>query len=218
MGVTKRGNGVDPQRDITFSSFEWMPPCAESRGRPWLAVDVLGIKDSKFKHRVTRMVVCRRHRWDECGRGKDAACAYDAVLALWEATMHEVTVAERSYRGGCTVAFFRNEAGEPWCTRDTQKLAWKIGALVGFAECDVGGKAFRIGGATDMREVYGAQAQLLIKERGRWSSDVAQLYQRALLSAQLDVSVGMAEAVSRDLEEALVGWTQPATYYTVSGG
>ena len=69
-----------------------------------------------------------------------------------------------------------------------------------------------------MREVYGAQAQLLIKERGRWSSDVAQLYQRALLSAQLDISVGMAAAVSRDLEEALVGWTQPATYYTLSGG
>ena len=87
---------------------------------------------------------------------------------------------------------------------------------VGFDPNEVGGKAFRVGGATDMRDVHGGHAQLLIKERGRWASDVAQLYQRALLSAQLDSSAGMAAAESRDLEEALTGWTQPATYYTLA--
>ena len=216
VGVTKRGNKLDPARDITFSSFEWMAPCAESRLRPWLAVDVLGIKDSNFKNKVVRMLVCRRHRWEECPRGGDPACAYDAVLALWEATMHTVALAERQYRGGCARAFFINEKGEPWCTRDSQHLAQKIGACVGFDPNEVGGKAFRIGGATDMRDVHGGHAQLLIKERGRWASDVAQLYQRALLSAQLDSSAGMAAAESRDLEEALAGWSQPATYYTLA--
>ena len=85
--------------------------------------------------------------------------------------------------------------------------------MLGIAPDEVGGKAFRIGGATDLREVHGDGAQRLIKERGRWASDVAQLYQRALLRTQLDSSAGAGAAVGRDLEEALQGWVQPAVYY-----
>ena len=98
------------------------------------------------------------------------------------------------------------------------ELVKRVARALGFDPAEFGAHSPRIGGATDLRDAFRESSQRRIKERGRWASDVAQLYQRALLSAQLDVSVGMAEAVSRDLEEALVGWTQPATYYTVSGG
>ena len=79
----------------------------------------------------------------------------------------------------------------------------------------VRGKSVRIGGATDLREIHGAGAQFLIKERGRWGSDVAQLYQRSLLQAQLDLSVGMGAAHTRDMEEMVKDWVQPARYFAI---
>ena len=36
-------------------------------------------------------------------------------------------------------------------------------------------------GATDLREVLGDASAALVKKRGRWASDVAEVYQRALL-------------------------------------
>lgn len=217
VGVTKRGASFDAARDISWSSFDWHEPCAESRGRPWLIVDVVGIKDSNYRNRVTCMPICRRHSWDECALGDDPACAYDALFMLWMERRGRVTAGERAYRGGSVTPFFVSEGGGPWCTRDTQDLAVELGSRLGFAASEVGGKAFRIGGATDLREVHGGGAQLLIKERGRWASDVAQLYQRALLRTQLDASAGAADADGRDMEEALTGWVQPAAYYVVGG-
>jgi hypothetical protein len=46
----------------------------------------------------------------------------------------------------------------------------------------VGGKLFRIGGATDVRDVLGAAAERTLKDRGRWGSDVAYVYGRMLAS------------------------------------
>ena len=214
-GVAKRGTPVDPKRNITFSSFDWREPCDESRGRPWLLLDVVGIKDTQFKNRVTPMPICRRHTWEDCGVGEDPLCAYDALLRVWRETEGRIPPSERVYHGGSETAFFRNEAGEVWSTRDSQQLAKEIAAWAGLPPDECGGKAFRIGGATDLREVHGAGAQFLIKERGRWGSDVAQLYQRSLLQAQLDLSVGMGVAHTRDMEEMVKDWVQPARYYAV---
>jgi hypothetical protein len=180
-----------------------------------VVVDIVGIKDSTYKHRVTCMPICRRHTFEQCGVGGDAACAYDALRASWVARQHTVEHSERTYRGGSRTAFFITAEGRPWCTRDSQQLAEEVGAFIGFSPSELGGKAFRIGGATDLREVHGLGAQQIVKGRGRWASDVAQLYQRALLQEQLDVSAGAADACGRDMEEALDGWVQPAAYYAV---
>ena len=216
-GVTKRSTPVDPKRDITFSSFEWREPCEESRGRPWLLLDIVGIKDTQYKNRVTPMPICRRHTWEECSFGEDPLCPYDALLRVWRASEGAVPAAERVYHGGSSTPFFIGEAGGVWCTKDSQALAREIAAWLGFPPDEFGGKAFRIGGATDLREIHGAGAQLLIKERGRWGSDVAQLYQRGLLRVQLDVSAGMGDAHTRDMEEMVKDWVQPAHYFAVGG-
>eukprot|EP00965_Chrysotila_dentata_P058255 1931704-Pleurochrysis_carterae.AAC.1 len=50
------------------------------------------------------------------------------------------------------------------------------------------GKCWRIGGATDLRDRLGDASKATIKQRGRWPSDVALVYQRALLDHQLDAS------------------------------
>ena len=67
-----------------------------------------------------------------------------------------------------------------------------------------------MGGATDIRDRLGASAINTIKQRGRWWSDIAFIYQRALVSEHLQLSADMAEAASRDLEALCGGWAQGA--------
>ena len=87
-----------------------------------------------------------------------------------------------------------------------------MGLRLGMEPKHLGGKSFRIGGATDMREALGEGSKETIKQRGRWATDVAEVYQRALISSHLDASVAMGSArASRDLEEFCNGsWAQPA--------
>ena len=89
-----------------------------------------------------------------------------------------------------------------------------MGAMLGFPPEEMGGKFARIGGATDMREWIGDNSQSLIRERGRWASDVAAIYQRALLKSHLRASVGVGGLTipSRDMEALVKGWTQPSTF------
>jgi hypothetical protein len=84
---------------------------------------------------------------------------------------------------------------------------------LGIAPAEVGAKAFHIGGATDMQSYAGTETGAkLIKQRGRWSSDTAEVYQRALAEAHLDVSAGMGDVQGRELEALVDGWAQPAQF------
>lgn len=216
LGVTKKGTAVDPSRNITASSFDWdKEQCAESRGRPWLILDLVGIKDGAFRNRVVPTPICRRWTFEEVPAGGDACCVYDALRAVWLDRVAHLPLAQRAYRGGCTEPFFLGDDGKTWCTADSQRLAQWVAEKAGLQVDHTGGKAFRIGGATDLRDVFGEAGRRMIMERGRWGTDVAQVYQRALLRDQLDASAGAAAASSRDLEEVVAGWAQPAVYYTI---
>ena len=50
----------------------------------------------------------------------------------------------------------------------------------------------------------------MIKERGRWASDVAFIYARALAGQQMDAAAGMADARDREMEAMVPGWVQLA--------
>ena len=48
-----------------------------------------------------------------------------------------------------------------------------MGTLVGIPAAECGAKMFRIGGSTEIRVLLGVGgATALIKERGRWASDI----------------------------------------------
>ena len=49
-----------------------------------------------------------------------------------------------------------------------------------------------------------------IQERGRWASDIWQIYQRSLLVDQLDASRVMGSAAGVDMEAVCLGWSQPS--------
>ena len=73
-------------------------------------------------------------------------------------------------------------------------------------------KSYRAGGATDLRVHLGDddKSKAVIKGRGRWWSDVAEIYQRTLLSAQLLGSVAMGAVGGVDMEAMCAGWSQPS--------
>ena len=67
----------------------------------------------------------------------------------------------------------------------------------------------RVGGATDLRNVLGIGGKEVIKQRGRWAGDIAEIYQRTLLLDQIEGSAAMGSATGTDLEALLHGWSQP---------
>ena len=83
---------------------------------------------------------------------------------------------------------------------------------LGLDPSEFGGKSFRIGGTTDWRDVFQADAERVIKQRGRWHTDIALLYQRAIAHTQLTGSVAAGDATHADLETLCRGWVQPATF------
>eukprot|EP00965_Chrysotila_dentata_P099340 3284318-Pleurochrysis_carterae.AAC.1 len=98
-----------------------------------------------------------------------------------------------------------------WDTEDSRALAKRYAALIGLDADVFGGKCWRIGGATDLREVLGDSAAAQIKQRGRWESDVAAVYQRAIVDAQLQASAVVGDAEGEDMEAMCAGWAQPAS-------
>ena len=198
----------DHTRDLTLASFSFRDPCAESEGKPWLLVAVTAIKDIAARHQAMMLPIRRRASWQEQPVvGADPLDVYDAALVAWRKRAAEVAPCDYA-----KAPFFTSSDNKsPWTTEDTRTLARSLGKLAGFDPKDFGGKSFRIGGATDMREALGETSQLLIMQRGRWATDVAQVYQRALVKAHLDASVAVGSAqASRDLEELCKGWAQPA--------
>jgi hypothetical protein len=108
---------------------------------------------------------------------------------------------------------FVSLSGKYWGTGDTCALARRFAVELGIASADVGAKAFRIGGAADMQVYAGCETGAkLIKQRGRWSSHTAEVYQRALAGAHLDASAGIGDPEGRELEALVDGWDQPAQF------
>jgi hypothetical protein len=73
-----------------------------------------------------------------------------------------------------------------------------------------GAKALRMAGATDLYNIYGPSAERYIRERGRWSSDVAQIYQRVSAAMHGALSRTIGDSVGPDLQSLLSGWCQTA--------
>ena len=200
----------DSGRDLTFDAIEFMAPCAESRGMRWLTVDVVAVKDTVARHRVCPMPVRQR------GGGGDIMCPYAAVCRLWQARLQEAPPSAgriASHHAAAKAPLFTAADGRPWDTRDTRSLARRFALELGIPTAEVGAKAFRIGGATDLQVRLGTDGgQKVIKQRGRWASDVAAVYQRALAEVHLDASASIGDAQGRELESLIEGWAQPAQF------
>ena len=82
---------------------------------------------------------------------------------------------------------------------------------VGKNPADVGGKAFRVGGAIDWRAWLGdAEGERILQERGRWDSTTERVYARPMLTTHLRASALVGGARGTSIEDAFPYFVQPA--------
>ena len=67
-----------------------------------------------------------------------------------------------------------------------------------------------MGGAADLYDLYGPAGERYIRERGRWGSDVAQIYQRVSASRHAELSRVIGDSEGQDLQSVLRGFSQLA--------
>jgi hypothetical protein len=213
----------EPRRVLRGRHFSWRSPNRASRERLWLLVWVIPIKDPEGNHKGYPIPVARRH---DGPLGSDPLCAYDAFAKVYwrmgmTATRREplpVDPLGRPVDGWwlrelppalLEAPFFTRPSGAVWTSADSSHLFKRIAVAAGLDPGPIGGKAVRIGGSTDAKESTGEAGKAIIKRRGRWASDVAEVYQRELLGIQLDLSTALGNAVGEDLEALCEGWAQP---------
>ena len=215
----------DPARIITWRSIRWQRPTRESAGRLWLMLMVVPIKDPTGRRRGYPTPIARRHE----GRfGSDPLCTYDAVALAWWRRRHGGAPFPTDAAGlpeagwwqreavsagapPLDAPFFTTAVGIAMRTAGVRALFQRIAATAGQDPSDFGAKSGRIGGATDWRDCLGDASAHVVKQRGRWFSDVAEVYQRPLLASHLAASMWVRPGGSADLESLCSGFAQAAT-------
>jgi hypothetical protein len=91
-----------------------------------------------------------------------------------------------------------------------RKAVKKYAMALGYDDPSVwGAHSPRIGGATDLAST-GEASELLLKAKGRWSSEIGAIYARLTRGALLASSSLMQRARGSDLEELMPDFVQPA--------
>ena len=171
----------------------------------------MSIKDARGHadeaHVRRRPIIIRRRC--PAGEPDHPLCPYDAMTRAWRVMCEEVPVAARA-----ATCFFRTDHGAPVTTDDVRIGVREVVSTLRLGPPhEWGAKAPRIGGATDLLGALGLEkAQRLLKSRGRWCSEIWQIYARLQTGEQVAASAAMQHATGRCLE-SLVGWVQPAERY-----
>lgn len=140
----------------------------------------------------------------------DPACPYAALEHLWGVD----TEGRGALTGGGSEApIFRLEARgttRPITTNDLRDYLKRVAAAAGFEGSlgEITAHSTRIGGATDFADGGGSLMQ--VKSRGRWDSDIADIYTRDTVNQQLEAADAMDRANSVSIEELCQDWTQLA--------
>ena len=213
LGLRSASHPVDPKRALTVGAFDWA--AAARLDLPAVVVWLHPWKDPTQRKPRYPMLVQRRASGG--ARGADPMCTFDALAAAWEVLA--VPVARRLWN---TTLFFRvppdgydvdlaDSADWPPLTSATLSEWVKEAAVAAGVSPDKRGtRALRIGGGTDLYDIYGPCAERYIRERGRWGSDVAQIYQRVSAAAHGEMSRSIGDSTGADLQSLLRGWSQLA--------
>ena len=93
--------------------------------------------------------------------------------------------------------------------RETVRRFAQAAGVHAYVKAHWGAHSCRIGGATDLAST-GKASQLLLRAKGRWSSDIGAIYARLTQRSLLAASRLMQKARGRDLEEIIPSFVQPA--------
>ena len=180
---------------------------------PVMAIMIVAIKDVAAKRVRTPSLVAKVA---PDGQRDDDPCCPHAVLRAW----HRRRLAEIEEAGGdpAEAPLFAHPDGRAVQTCDVTAWNKEDARLLGLDPSEYFGNAWRVGGATDLLEAPHAaggptitvpQATALIKARGRWWTDIYEIYSRWSVAEHSLASRAIASADGLDLEDMLPGFTQP---------
>ena len=213
LGLRADGDDVDEKRALTVAAFDWR--AAAELSPPAVVVWLHPSKDPTQRKPRYPMLVQRRAAGG--ARSADPMCTYDALADAWEVLAATVTQHRRR-----STLFFRvppdghdidmsGAADWPPLTSAIVASCVKEAAVAaGVDPTRRGARALRMGGGTDLYDIYGPAAERYIRERGRWGSDVAQIYQRVSAAAHGAMSRAIGDSAGADLQSLLRGWSQLA--------
>ena len=224
VGERDAGKASAPDRLLAWSSLEWRSPSGDSSGRPWLIVRVVPIKDTHGRVKAHPIPVSRSH---DGAFGSCATDAYDAVAAAWWARRgppgQPFPVDSRGWpldgwwRAPLALsapqpasAFFPHPSGATFRTSDVLRIVRRWALAIDEPPEEFKARAFRVAGATDLRDAMGIEGKSVIKARGRWESDIHSIYERPLLRDQLRASTLAGTSRGAGLEDVIAGFAQPA--------
>jgi hypothetical protein len=204
-------DSVDPTRDLTIASFDW--EAGRAMSPPAVVVWLHPSKDPTQRKRRYPMLIQRRHTFADSEPGADPMCTFDALAAAWPILAATVPPANWA-----STLFFRIQEEEerhprnwrPLRTSDVASWVDEAAQAAGLPPKSRGTRALRMGGASDMYDLYGPAGERYIRERGRWGSDVAQIYQRVSAAAHGAISRAIGGSTGIDLQSMLSGWCQTA--------
>jgi len=216
---TVDGQPFDPALHLVLSaaSVEWVTAAAAKRPQPVVALKILSIKDVASKRKRMPTIIAKL---DPTTPGYRAEfCPYLALHAWWQLRVNEAKAAGQSLDQS---ALFLKSEGAVVSTADMKQLAQDDAAALGFDASQFFANAYRVGGATDLLEAAQTSAQQqgpevqvtvdsvtrVIKARGRWWTDIYDIYARWSLTEQAGVSVAMTAAGGVAVEDVL-DWRQP---------
>ena len=214
------------ERILTWQSLKWQSPRSESLNRLWLFALVVPIKDTNANAKVWPCPIGRRH---DGAFGADPVCTYDAIALAWwsrRATRGQPfpidgqgkpldrwweTASEAFDAPDMDEPFFTQPGNMIYNTSYAAKVFKSIARAAGLNDEEVGGKAGRIGGSIDWRQQLGEDgASRVMKQRGRWHSDVSEVYQRPLLTSHLAPSMMIGSNHGASIEDLCADFAQSA--------
>ena len=105
---------------------------------------------------------------------------------------------------------YDQEDGSIFNTSYVRELCRTVAVLADIDPADIGPKCLRIAGASEWRAWMGCEgATHAIKQRGRWLTDIADIYSRPLLTAQLGPSMSLGLDCGIGLKQICLDFAQP---------
>lgn len=202
------GKTYDSARGISVADWDWVAPQHDTDGFEVAVADVHPAKDPKFSRQRVPLLIRRRsdaHR-DACPPLIGSCCAWEAARVLWADRVSTVAAHEL-----VAAPFFASADGRPVSTSVVKAFVREAAAAVGEPPHEFDAHSLRVGGATDLYYLFGAgEAERLIQKRGRWLTDIHQIYSRLSASAEMHDYAAMADARGVDMESFRRGYVMPA--------
>ena len=216
-GTPQRNSRWDPARGLVCTDVSPVAASRTGTGMPGFTMLVFPGKDCRREHVKRPIPVSARSSSPDVG---DPLDAYVAVAAVYDMMLVEVPPERRHH-----TPFFRRVGAscrvcdglDPASTAHTCQLATSdVAGMIGDARAAAGysrdgheqAHEARIGGATDVYEVYGYEGRHILERRGRWGKDIAYIYARVSASRMFQASADMSSATGAALEDLAPEWTQ----------